>query len=338
MKEAILYKKLKDNKVQCHLCAHKCLILPNRRGICGVRENQKGTLCSLVYGKAVAINIDPIEKKPLFHFLPGSRSLSIATVGCQFSCLNCQNWQISQGPKMTGKIEGENISPEEVVKIAKKDKVPSISYTYTDPVVFSEYALDIMKLAKEERLKNNWVTAGFWSKELFDLIFPYLDAVNCDLKSFEDEFYIKYCGGKLGPVLDTLKRLKEKKIWVEVTTLVIPTLNDKEENFKKIANFIKNELGPETPWHISQFSPEISWKLQDLSPTPVESIEKACQIGLDTGLKYVYSGNIPGLASEDTYCPKCKEKMIDRTGYFISQSHKNGKCANCGEDLNLILT
>jgi len=337
MMEIYLYKNLKNKKVQCRTCAHYCIISSGKRGICGVRENRNGKLYSLVYGKAAAINIDPIEKKPFFHFLPGTQSLSIATVGCQFSCKNCQNWQLSQGPKITGKIEGENIPPEEIVKMAKKHKVPSISYTYTDPVVFSEYALDTMKLAKKEGLKNNWVTNGFWSKELFDLISPYLDAANVDLKSFDDKFYQKYCGGRLQPVLDTLKRMKKEKTWVEVTTLVVPTLNDSPEIFKNIAEFISGELGEETPWHISQFSGAISWKLQDIPDTPMETLKKAWQIGREAGLKYVYTGNVPGLPSEDTHCPKCHTKMIGRTGYFITRHDKNGKCSQCDQDLNLTL-
>jgi pyruvate formate lyase activating enzyme len=244
MKEVYLYKKLKEKKVQCQNCAHYCLISPGKRGICQVRENQDGKLYALNYGKAVAINIDPIEKKPFFHFLPGSHSLSIATVGCNFKCLSCQNWDISQMPQLTGRIGGQDILPEEIIKITLENKLPSISYTYTEPAIFSEYALDTMKLAKKEGLKNNWVTNGFWSKELFDLVSPYLDAANVDLKGFgdeakasssrfadarvSDEFYIKYCGGRLQPVLDTLKRLKRKKIWVEVTTLVINYLSNSD--------------------------------------------------------------------------------------------------------------
>jgi pyruvate formate lyase activating enzyme len=336
MKEALLYKKLKDKKVQCQNCAHYCLISPNKRGVCGVRKNRNGQLYSLVYGKAIAINIDPIEKKPFFHFLPGSHSLSIATAGCQFSCQACQNWQISQRPKLTGEIEGKDTSPKEIVKMAKKYKVPSISYTYTDPIVFLEYALDIMKLAKKEGLKNNWVTSGFLSAEAFDLISPYLAAANVDLKSFEDKFYIKYCGGKLQPVLDTLKRMKEKGIWLEVTTLVIPGLNDSKEIFRNIANFIKNELSPETPWHISQFCGAISWKLKQLPDTPVQTLRKAYQIGKKAGLKYVYTGNVPGLDSENTYCPKCQALMIERQGYFIQRFDNHGRCSQCGENLNLI--
>ncbi len=343
MIEAYLYKKLKNKVAQCQTCAHYCVIDEGKRGLCGVRENQGGKLYSLVYGKPCAINIDPIEKKPFFHFLPGSKSLSIATVGCNFACQNCQNWIISQGPKLTGKIEGENVSPEEIVEMAKKYKVPSISYTYTEPSVFLEYALDTMKLAKKAGLKNNWVTNGFLSKEALELVSPYLDAANVDLKSFSNDFYRKYCGGRLGPVLETLKRMKtlrrgsgQEKIWVEITTLVIPSLNDSEEMFQKIAEFIYKELGPETPWHVSQFCGAISWKLQNILDTPVKTLEKAYQIGKKSGLKYVYTGNIPGLASEDTLCPKCGALAIDRNGYIIKRYDKNGKCSKCGENLNII--
>lgn len=337
MKEALLYKKLEGRAVQCRNCAHYCAILPGKRGICGVRENQDGKLYSLVYGKAIACHIDPIEKKPFFHFLPGTYSLSVATVGCNFACRNCQNWDISQSPKLNGTIAGENLSPKEIVKRAKENGLPSISYTYTEPTVFLEYALETMKLAKKEGLKNNWVTNGFLSKEAFEIVAPYLDAANVDLKGFTEDFYRENCGGRLKPVLETLKRMKEKKIWVEVTTLVIPTLNDTEDTFRGIANFIKNELGPETPWHITQFSGGISWKLQHLPDTPVETLEKAYRIGKGAGLKYVYTGNVPGLDSEDTFCPKCGVKMIDRMGYQITRYDKNGKCARCGQDLDLIL-
>lgn len=337
MKEALLYKKLKDKIVRCQNCALYCVICPGARGICGVRENRDGKLYSLVYGKAVACHIDPIEKKPFFHFLPGSHSLSVATVGCNFACRNCQNWQISQEPKLNGRIEGEELSPKELVKQAKENNLPSISYTYTEPTIFLEYALETMKLAKKEGLKNNWVTNGFMSKEAFEVVAPYLDAANVDLKGFTEGFYQENCDGRLEPVLETLKRMKKKKIWVEVTTLVIPTLNDTEKVFKKIASFIKNELGPETPWHVTQFSGLISWKLQHLPDTPVETLKKAHQIGKEAGLKYVYTGNVPGLESEDTFCPKCAALMINRTGYRVERYDKDGKCAKCGEDLDLIL-
>ncbi len=337
MKEAHLYKKLPNQKVQCSNCAHYCVISPGKRGICGVRENIDGKLYALNYRKTIACHIDPIEKKPFFHFLPGSYSLSIATVGCNFACKNCQNWDISQAPKPDKPIRGEDLPPEEIVKIALENKLPSISYTYTEPAVFSEYALEIMKIAKEKGLKNVWVSNGFWSKELFDLISPYLDGANIDLKSFSDKFYREICGGQLQPVLDTLKRLKEKKIWLEITTLVIPALSDSEKMFEDIAKFIKEKIGPETPWHISQFSGAISWKLQHLPETTVETLQLAWEIGKKTGLKYVYTGNVPGLPSEDTFCPKCNALCIDRTAYIINRHDKNGKCQKCNTDLDLIL-
>ncbi|OIO47903.1 MAG: AmmeMemoRadiSam system radical SAM enzyme [Parcubacteria group bacterium CG1_02_40_82] len=342
MKESYLYQKLDAKKVRCQTCAHNCLILPGKRGICGVRENIDGKLYSLVYGKAIAEHLDPIEKKPFFHFLPGTYSLSVATIGCNLNCGNCQNWDISQAskdPKITSQqIEqmGFNLPPEKIVQDALSQKAPSISYTYTEPTIFLEYALDTMKLAKEKGLKNCWITNGFMSEKTLKLIAPYLDAANVDLKSFDDEFYRKNCGARLQPILDSLKLMKKVNIWVEVTTLVIPTLSDSEKIFKKIAEFIYNELGAETPWHVTQFSGVISYKLQHLPETPLKTLEKACQIGLDEGLKYVYSGNVPGLASEDTYCPKCRTKNIDRHGYQIERYDKNGKCYKCGEDLNLI--
>jgi len=338
MIEAYLYKKLPNEKVQCRNCAHFCVIENNQRGICGVRENRDGKLYSLVYGKAAAINVDPIEKKPFFHFLSSTYSLSIATVGCNFRCLYCQNWDISQGPKPNKSISSfYDLSPQEIVKMALENKTPSISYTYTEPTVFLEYALATMKIAKKAGLKNNWVTNGFFSKELLEIISPYLDAANVDLKGFSEEFYRENCGGRLQPVLDTLIGMKKKKIWVEITTLVIPTLNDDEKTFKGIANFIKKELGRETPWHVTQFSGAISWQLKNLPDTPVETLEKAYQIGKKAGLKYVYIGNIPGHRAEDTFCPKCGAVAIDRMNYIIHRYDKNGKCPKCGTNLDLIL-
>jgi len=345
VKEAYLYKKLSENKVQCQNCAHYCVISAVKRGICGVRENVDGKLYALNYGKAIACHIDPIEKKPFFHFLPGSHSLSLAAIGCNFRCDNCQNYSISQAPKIQNtkhniqdtKIWGEDLLPEQIVKMALENKLPSISYTYTEPTIFLEYALDTMKIAKDNNLKNTWVTNGFMSKDALEMVAPYVNAANVDLKSFDDKFYQENCGGKLQPVLDSLKLMKKLGIWIEVTTLVIPGLSDSNENFNDIAQFIYKELGPETPWHISKFSPEISWKLQHLPETPLETIEKACHIGLEVGLKYVYSGNVTGQASEDTYCPKCSIVNIDRTGYQIVRLDKNGFCYKCGENLNLIL-
>jgi len=335
MKEAYLYKKI-GKKVQCQTCAHYCLLSPDERGICGVRENINGKLYALNYEKAIALNIDPIEKKPFFHFLPGTRSLSLATVGCNFRCLNCQNYNISQGFKEEKEIPGEDISPQEIVGLALKNNLPSISYTYTEPTIFLEYALDTMKLAKEKGLRNNWVTNGFLSKESFELIVPYLDAVNVDLKSFSDEFYQKTCGGRLLPVLETLKRMKEKGVWVEVTTLIIPTLSDDLAMLKEIAEFIRDELGKETPWHVTQFSGVISWKLRQLPKTPIETLKRAYEIGRNVGLKYVYTGNVPGLPSENTFCPRCGTLVINRVGFSVECFDVNGCCPECGENLDIV--
>jgi len=346
MKEAILYKKLSNsptgktgNKVKCFVCNHHCVIDDKERGLCGVRENQKGKLYSLVYGKVIAEDIDPIEKKPFFHFLPGTKSLSIATIGCNFRCLYCQNADISQIGDETGTRNsilalGKEQSPKKIVEDALKNNCPSIAYTYTEPTIFIEYALDIMKLAHKKNIKNIWVSNGYMTKESLDLISPYLDAINIDLKGFSEKFYQEVCNAKLMPVLENLKRIKKKKIWLEVTTLLIPGRNDSLKELKGIAEFIKRELGKETPWHISRFFP--SYKMMDLLPTKIEEIYNAVKIGKRAGLKYVYSGNIPGNRFENTYCPNCGEKMIERNSYSIKRFDNKGKCNKCGESLDLI--
>lgn len=332
---AKLVEKLKSGKARCLACSHYCLIHSGKRGICGVRENKKGKLYSLVYGKAIAVNIDPIEKKPFFHFLPGTKSLSLATVGCNFRCNNCVNWSISQFPKIDEKkISGEDWPPSKVIKMAMDNKCPSISYTYTEPTIFAEYALDTMKLARNYNLKNTWVSNGYMSAECIELVAPYINAANIDLKSYHDKFYRTNCGGTLAPVLEALKQLKKKNIWIEITTLVIPGLTDDVKMLKKIADFIYNDLGAETPWHIAQFIP--AYKLPHFDTTPIDVIKKICRVGHKAGLKYVYAGNIPGTYLEDTYCPRCKQLMIDRELYSVMRFDKKGKCANCGEDLNLI--
>jgi pyruvate formate lyase activating enzyme len=336
-KESYLYKKLSNSRTQCQTCAHRCLISPGRRGICGVRENQNGKLYALNYGKIITMNVDPVEKKPLFHFLPGSHTLSIATVGCNLSCKNCQNYDISQGFKKTKEIPGGDFTPEQIVNEAIKRNLPSISYTYTEPTIFLEFAFDCMKIARRKGLKNIWVSNGFMTKESAELIIPYLDANNIDIKSFSEKFYMENCGAKLKPILETAKLMKKSGVWVEITTLSIPTLSDSEKTFKEIAKFIYKELGAETPWHISQFSGEISWKLQGLPETPIETLKTAYKIGKKTGLKYVYTGNVLDLPSEDTFCPKCNALTIDRTGYLVKRFDKNGKCQKCGTDLNLTL-
>ena len=338
MKESYLYKKLENKKVQCQTCAQKCFVLPENFGICGVRKNIDGKLYALNYDKAISESIDPIEKKPLFHFLPGTRSLSIATVGCNLRCGNCQNWQISQLVKTDKSLldVGENLSPEEIVNHAEKNKCPSISYTYTEPTIFLEYAIDTMKLAKEKNIKNAWITNGFMSGETLDLISPYLDAANVDLKSFDNEFYKVHCGAKVDLVLDNLEKIKKAGIWTEVTTLIIPTLTDDEKMLEKIAKFIFNKLGSETPWHISAFSGAISYKMQDIPDTPIKKIYQAYDIGKKAGLKYVYTGNILDNIRENTYCSNCGELIIKRVGFMAERFDKNGRCGKCGESVDTI--
>ncbi len=338
MKEALFYKTLdKVKKVQCRTCSHFCILDLDERGKCGVRKNVDGKLYSLTYEKAAALGVDPIEKKPLFHFLPGTNSLSLATVGCPFFCKNCQNWELSQGPKEGNEIFGHDISPKEIVNIAKEKSLPSISYTYTDVTAFLEYALETMKLARKEGIKNVFVTNGYISKEALEVVVEYLDAANVDIKSFSEKFYKDICKANLKPVLENLKFMKKSKVWIEVTTLVIPTLSDSEKMFKDIAKFIYNELGSQTPWHLSRFSGEISWKLQHLLQIPTETLEKGYDIGKKVGLKHIYLGNLGKHEFENTYCSNCETICIDRGGFDIIRYDKEGFCNKCNQDLNLIL-
>jgi pyruvate formate lyase activating enzyme len=327
MKEAMFYEKLGDGKVRCFLCAQHCIISPGKRGICAVRENIEGTLYSLVYGKIVAHHIDPIEKKPLFHFYPGSRSYSIATVGCNFRCLHCQNYDISQYPKIYPDIPGEEMSPEEVVRDAEISGCQSISYTYTEPTIFFEFAYDCARLAHEKGIKNVFVSNGYTSPEATRAIAPYLDANNIDLKG-DDNFYKKVAGARLQPVLDTIKLMKELGVWVEVTTLIIPAYNDSEDFLKWVSEFIKS-IDPAMPWHVTQFYP--TYKLTDQPRTPISTLRKAREIGLKAGLRYVYEGNVPGEGGENTYCPKCGELLIERFGFSLTKIQmKNASCPKCG--------
>ncbi len=338
MKKALFYKTLsKSKKVQCRTCSHFCILDLDQKGRCGVRKNVGGKLYTLTYGKAAALGVDPIEKKPLFHFLPGTDSLSLATVGCPFFCKNCQNWELSQGPKENEKIYGDDISPKEIVEFAKEKSLPSISYTYTDVTAFLEYALETMKLAKKEGVKNVFVTNGYISKEALEVVVKYLDAVNVDIKSFSEKFYKDICKANLKPVLENLKFMKKFEVWIEITTLVIPTLSDSEKMFKEISKFIYNELGSQTPWHLSKFSGEISWKLQNISETPTETLEKGYEIGKDVGLKYIYLGNLGRHKFENTYCSNCETLCIDRTGFGIIRYDKKGLCPKCKNSLDLIL-
>ncbi len=336
MREAMLYEKLEGGKVKCNLCSHRCVIASTKRGICGVRENREGILYSLVYGRSIATHIDPIEKKPLFHFYPGSSAFSIATVGCNFTCLHCQNADISQAPRELGQIAGEELLPEKIVALAKHHNCKSISYTYTEPTVFFEYAYETAKLAHQEGIGNNFVTNGYMTQEALRTIQPYLNAANVDLKAFTEEHYRRVCGARLGPVLDTLRLMKELGIWVEVTTLVLPTLNDSEEELRQIAEFILS-LGAETPWHVSAFYP--TYKMTHLPRTPASSLHKAHSIGQQVGLRYIYTGNIPGDEGENTYCYHCGKLLIGRYGYQILENHiEDSKCTYCGAKIDGVWT
>ena len=331
IKEAMLYEKLDDQYVHCNLCAHRCTIKPDRRGICGVRENKDGVLYSLVYGTLIAEHIDPIEKKPFFHVYPASKSYSIATVGCNLNCDFCQNHEISQMPRSTRMITGEDILPAEIADQAKKSGSKTIAYTYTEPTIYFELAYDTAKIAVENGLKNVFVTNGFMTAEAIEMMGPYLTAANVDLKSFRDEFYKKRCGAKLTPVLESLRKMKEMGIWVEITTLLIPSLNDSDEELKDIAQFIAG-LGVETPWHISRFHPQ--FKMLNVPVTPLSSLHRAVEIGKQSGLKYVYSGNVPGNDGENTKCFNCGNLLIERYGFkIVSMNLKGNKCSNCGTEL-----
>lgn len=316
MHEARHYQndQVNHGAVHCRLCAHQCRIEDGRRGLCQVRENLGGVLYSLVYGRLVSENTDPIEKKPLFHLLPGSLSYSISTVGCNFRCRHCQNYGISQHPgSYGGTIPGPERSPAQVVTAARKNNCASISYTYVEPTIFYEFALDTARLAQDQGLKNIFVSNGYTDQEATREIAPVLTANNIDLKSFSDTFYREVCGARLRPVLETIRLMKELGVWVEITTLIIPGWNDGDEELEAIANFIRS-IDPSMPWHVTRFHP--TYKMTDRPPTPVATLKKAREIGHAAGLKFVYTGNLPGDEGENTSCPNCQEILIARTGFW----------------------
>jgi pyruvate formate lyase activating enzyme len=331
MKEAYLYEKRDLNRVRCLLCGHKCLIKEGEKGICGVRENQEGILRSLVYGKVIARHVDPIEKKPLFHFLPGSQSYSIATVGCNFRCLFCQNADISQMPADHNRIWGEDMSPEMIVEDALSNRALTISYTYTEPTIYFELAMDTARVAVSRGLRNVFVTNGYMTEDCLKEIDPDLHGANVDLKSFSDTFYREQCGAKLEPVLQAITTMKEMGVWLEVTTLLIPGLNDSTEELRDLAKFLA-DLDPDIPWHISRFHP--TYRLTHIPPTSAEIIHRAREIGRDMGLKYVYTGNLPGDEGEKTWCHECGALLIDRTGFMVRKDRiKNNLCPQCGANI-----
>lgn len=327
MKQALFQKTLKGKTVQCSLCSHRCLIPDGKLGLCAVRENDAGILYSLVYDKVIARNIDPIEKKPLFHFLPGTLSYSVAAPGCNFRCKHCQNAEISQLPReLNGRMAGKAVSPDALVHAAQLAQCASISYTYTEPTIFFELAYEAACLAREAGLKNVFVTNGYISAEALHLLSPVLHAANVDLKSFSDDFYREICGASLKPVLDSIRRYKEERIWIEITTLVIPGYNDSDAELKQIAGFIYS-VGPEIPWHVSRFHP--TYELIDQPVTPSATLQRARQIGIDAGLRYVYEGNVPG-EGEDTLCSNCNKTLIKRVGFRVLENKvKDGNCGFC---------
>jgi pyruvate formate lyase activating enzyme len=330
--DALLYDELDDQKVRCNLCAHRCIIREGRRGICNVRENRNGKLVTLVYGNLISQNVDPIEKKPLFHFYPGSRAYSIATPGCNFRCPWCQNWQISQMQKEMSMPMGQRVMPEEVVALALRTGSKSIAYTYSEPTIFFEYSFDTAKLAKEAGLKNIYVTNGFMTPEMLELFSPYLDAANVDIKAFRDEPYRRLMGGRLEPVLESCRLMKSMGIWLEITTLIVPDVNDDPKELKELAEFIFNELGPDTPWHLSRFFPQ--YKMKDRGPTSEDVLFNTKEMAKEVGLNYIYVGNVFG--DNNTYCKKCGHILISRNGYatrLVGLDNK-GCCENCGTVLD----
>ncbi len=332
-KEAVLWEPAEGRRVRCRLCNFYCLIGEGKLGHCFVRKNIGGKLYSLNYGKICAANPDPIEKKPLYHFQPGSRSFSIATVGCNFRCEFCQNWQISQAALETGRIDGEKWSPDQIVTSAVRTGCKSIAYTYTEPTIFMELCNDCARPAKERGLANVFVSNGYMTREAIDFVADWLDAINVDLKAFTDDYYKKLCSARLQPVLDSIAYIaKQTKIWIEITTLLLPGQNDAEEELKKLADWLVTEAGPDVPWHISRFYPQ--YKYTDSAPTPLESLQRAERIGKAAGLHYVYLGNVAGTDAENTYCYKCGRMLIERMGYQIAANHiRDSRCPQCGTQI-----
>jgi len=328
MKEALFWEPADGGKVHCRLCPHLCRIAEGKTGFCGVRKNDGGRLFSLVWGLSIAANIDPIEKKPLYHFLPGSYSFSIATVGCNLRCRFCQNSDISQYPLLTGRITGEELPPGDVVKAARASRCLSISYTYTEPTIYLEYVLDTAKLAKEQGVLNVMITNGYIAKDIVTgSLQGLIDAANIDLKGFTDDYYRRLCSARLAPVLDAIKAYHEAGIWIEITTLVIPGENDSDDELQNIARFIRS-VDENIPWHISRYFPR--YQYDKAPPTPVKTLDRARGIGLSEGLRFVYTGNVMGNAGENTFCPNCGKEIMTRSGLSVQQVHlTGGSCGYC---------
>ncbi|MBP7216568.1 MAG: AmmeMemoRadiSam system radical SAM enzyme [Candidatus Omnitrophica bacterium] len=328
--EALFYQKLENKLVQCQLCPRQCAITPGKRGYCGVRENRDGTLYTLVFAKPVSMHIDPIEKKPLFHFLPSTTAFSIATAGCNMKCKFCQNWEISQAEPED--LVFAQLEPDALVEKVKQSGSPTIAYTYNEPTIFYEYMLAVAKLCRAQGIRNVMHSNGYINEAPLRQLAPFLDAANIDLKGFSDDYYAKLTEGTLEPVLRSLKVLKDEGVHIEITNLILPGYNDDEATLRKMCAWIKNNLGADTPLHFSRFFP--LYKLTSLNPTPVATLERARSIALDEGLRYVYIGNLAGHEAEHTRCPQCNQLLIERKGYFIVQNNiAQGKCKWCGEEI-----
>lgn len=331
-KEAMLYEKL-DGALNCHVCNRKCVISEGKTGFCKMRENDNGILYSKNYASASSIAVDPIEKKPLFHFHPGSLSLSLGSIGCNFKCPYCQNWAISQ--TYLDEVGIRNILPEKAIRLTQENDCKSISWTYNEPTMWFEYTYDSAKLAQKKDLKTVYVTNGYMSDETLNLIAPYLDAANVDLKSMSDKFYQELCQARVKPVLENIRTMHEKGIHIEITNLVMPGHNDSEEDLKSLVEFVADvDVG--IPLHFTRFYPH--YKMNKLPPTPVETLEKAQKMAIDAGIKYVYLGNVPGSNGENTKCPECKELLIERDGFHIVNNKlKKDKCPECGAKIDVVI-
>ena len=333
-KEAYLFKPLADRAVQCQTCEHFCALKPGELGKCGVRQNLDGVLNLLVYGDAVAVHVDPIEKKPLFHFMPGAKALSVGTYGCNFRCPFCQNWQISQerDPDARDRSRQRNYSPEALVDTCRREHIPVIAYTYNEPTVFFEYAYDTARLAHEHGIKNVYVSNGYMSRATLDMIEPYLDGINVDLKAFTDDFYREQCQARLEPVKRNIAYMaRETDIWIEITTLLVPGLNDSDDELRAMAAWLA-EVDPDMPWHISAFHPD--FEMLDRPPTPPAALLRAFDIGKQAGLRYVYVGNVMDTDRGSTECPQCGERLIERRWYSVRELWpERGVCSHCGETI-----
>jgi len=326
-REAMYYEPLRGQAVRCNLCPNRCSIAPGTRGICEVRENRQGKLYTLVYGDPCTYHVDPIEKKPLYHFLPATTAFSIATAGCNLECLYCQNWEISQA--RPEELQFYNMPPEGVVGLAKKYSCRSIAYTYSEPTIFYEYMYDTSKLAKAQGIRNLDITAGFIEEDPLIELCKVIDAANVDLKGFTEKFYHDVCSGELQPVLDTLVTMKERGVWVEITNLVVPTLNDDIDVISRMCDWIVDNLGTDFPLHFNRFSPR--YKLRHLPYTPTQILEKARETAMEKGIKYVYVGNVYGHPAANTYCHSCGELLIQRVGFSVLKSDVvSGRCKYCG--------